>query len=405
MICVFKNICPVVSFMLLMQTACSTQTNFVGSSNPDQLGQSTVITKDAKTILRDEWIQGHNSKIEKVDVLFVMDGSKSLLDDHKTKGEINYIKNAISGFVSTIVDKNIDLCTATIFASEDPLRSGQLYSYLGPDATKVTCTSQLSKKTVVSQTQQNLEVGFYGSNGEAGLYSFKEAFLNQDKLSKSKSLGFFRDDAALAVIFISDENDISTSPEPQVTCDGKTVTYAFNPPGIVDPYNLANDDCLEAAIRRQYLSDENDQLIWGHQDVHNKVQTHLNKNPFYAAVIGYLSPNKSGEVAHGYIDFVKLSGGDLVDISLATEKKQNEFNQEFVNMAINIVENPSLKNVFKLTKKACVQTIKIAVDGKNINDFTYDELAREVILNFKDAGVEGSKIIIEYQVQGEKGCE
>ena len=47
----------------------------------------------------------------------------------------------------------------------------------------------------------------FGDGGETGLFSLNKAMGN-DEYQVAQDLGFFRDDAALVVIFVADEQDI-----------------------------------------------------------------------------------------------------------------------------------------------------------------------------------------------------
>ncbi len=315
-----RSIFSVVLISLIWVYSCAEHSNFVGVSRFDKNNPTitTTITQDGR--IQDSWIQSRMGLSQKIDLMFVLDGSSSMND------ETEVIKAALSGFVTAIMDQGMDLCVAVIAASPLLERSGQLFSLSGNDSDKVICSKSVTRGTFIGRIQENLNTHTVDTVDETGLYSFKESFLNQSNLNKNQNLGFFRDDATLAVIFVADENDISTSPVPNnpLLCAGAP-QYNFSPQGIVDENELLGDDCKEAQIRQDYLSNANGELIWGHQRIYREALGFQQVLPFYSAIIGYLEPNVNGEMAHGYLDFVNANGGYKIDIKYASSENQQDF--------------------------------------------------------------------------------
>lgn len=96
--------------------------------------------------------------------------------------------------------------------------SGKLYRKNSSDSyvmsNKTMTISEL--KTSVSNKFTNSPGEGTTDGGEAGLYALNKLLNNN--IQATKGLGFFREDAALAVVFVSDENDICY---PGVVVDGQ----------------------------------------------------------------------------------------------------------------------------------------------------------------------------------------
>lgn len=135
----------------------------------------------------------------KVDVLLVVDNSCSMIDEQNKLAD-NF-DNFIEQFLVAEVDYQIGVVTTDMV---DETQSGRLVG-----DTKIITSAMdfdLARDTFVD----NVKVCATGSGFERGLMA-AEAALSEPIISEENA-GFLRDDAALSIVFVSDEEDGSARP-------------------------------------------------------------------------------------------------------------------------------------------------------------------------------------------------
>ncbi len=136
---------------------------------------------------------------KQVDVLLVVDNSCSMIDEqNKLAGNF---ENFIEQFLAAEVDYQIGVVTTDMV---DETQSGRLVG-----DTKII-TSEMDLDLARETFVDNVKVCATGSGFERGL-SAAEAALSEPILS-NENAGFLRDDAALSIVFVSDEEDGSAIP-------------------------------------------------------------------------------------------------------------------------------------------------------------------------------------------------
>ena len=146
--------------------------------------------------------------IRKVDILFVMDTSGSMLDDWRR------VAHNISG-LTNVLDPDVHIRMGVLLGHVGPWR-GKLFSgksESGRQHPRVFDTTTMSTEEISQGLFDTFEagIGFVkrdAGSGETTFYSLYSAIT--EKLSHNKALGFFRDDAALSVVFMSDEHEIGS---------------------------------------------------------------------------------------------------------------------------------------------------------------------------------------------------
>ncbi len=159
---------------------------------------------------------------------------------------------------------------------------------------------------IAGQALRNLPTDYDADGGEAGLFSAYEAVRTYstspsryESLQTLSSMGngernFFRNDAALAVLFISDENDI-----------------CYLDPSVADP------DYLEAPFNSKYCSGITA------QNVLQRLQVVRQSLPLHVSSIIYnnkakIPPGLENGVGLGYNLITQLAGGRIIDITSDT---------------------------------------------------------------------------------------
>lgn len=142
-----------------------------------------------------EFVQGSTYNT-KVDIVLMIDNSSSM-GVHQNK-----LANDIPQMINALNDSGLDWhigITSTDMNGDGNGDGGEL---LG-EPVYVTAKTE----NAVQVLQNKIKLGEFGSNNERGLDSLK-ATLNLQDLN-SYATGFWRDDALLAIIFLTDENDHS----------------------------------------------------------------------------------------------------------------------------------------------------------------------------------------------------
>ncbi|MEO1334754.1 MAG: choice-of-anchor D domain-containing protein, partial [Myxococcota bacterium] len=133
------------------------------------------------------------------DVLFVVDDSGSMAQEQRNLGR------NLSSFLSFAIEEGIDyhIAVTTTDANSTGER-GRFVPILGRSTERVISPQTVDPSAVF---ERNTNVGTAGSGTERGM---EAAFLAlSDPLINTSNTGFLRRDAALAVIFVSDESDSS----------------------------------------------------------------------------------------------------------------------------------------------------------------------------------------------------
>ncbi|MGA0164293.1 MAG: hypothetical protein ACO3LE_08660, partial [Bdellovibrionota bacterium] len=143
------------------------------------------------------------TSVLKLDLLFVMDTSASMNDKKEA------ISSGLVQFASRLpADSDINL--GLLLAHGQSQWSGKLYRRgVEPAVLRSVDLSpnQLSEQFFYKLTDLPAEAG---SSGEFSLGALKLLLSNQENKEMAIAQGLLREDAALVVVFVSDENDICT---------------------------------------------------------------------------------------------------------------------------------------------------------------------------------------------------
>lgn len=265
----------------------------------------------------------------KVDIVFIVDNSTSMAQ-HQARLNLQ-----IPALVSVLKNLKMDYHIVAITTSMG--LDGNGGKFLGSPAILNAQSSQLE-----TLLQQRIAQGGTGSNNERGLYSLETA-LSSTYLS-GEGKGFLRDEALLAVIELSDEDDKS----------GKTASYYAN----------WLDHLKPAAIdgRKSWLF----------------------------SFIGVLENSSACRTFNDYSE-VGTTLMQLADISGGTTESlcSNNLSAAVTNIKTRIVQ---ILTDFHLKTQPVPSTLKVAVNGQLVtedaaNGWTYMEENGHYILRFNGAAI------------------
>ncbi len=262
--------------------------------------------------------RGPGDAVKKLDVLFVQDTSGSMSDDWER------VATNIASFVAEM-PADVDT-TYGVVLGHVGTNTGKLYSVKPQTVFNNRTMTVAQIKTALFDTfAAGMRVSDPGS-GEAlfhGLYQSvtKESVANQTK-------GFFRADAALAVVFVSDEQEIGFPfPDPQA-------------PGLPPRCGAEYED----GIRRDWYTDKGidlevtyqavkrlkgDMPLSMHAIVNRNADDLFTRNPRGATCL-------HDSVGYGYMEMVQKTGGVLFSIQQDTAAALKQIGQ-YTNQTLNFI--------------------------------------------------------------------
>ncbi|MCC7441925.1 MAG: hypothetical protein IT285_09840 [Bdellovibrionales bacterium] len=320
-----------------------------------------------------------------IDVLFLVDTSGSLNEERGA------VANGIDAFVAAL-PANVSYRVGVMLAhGPGSSRSGRLYRR---NATYpyVYSSDEMDLATLRTRLRETLTTGVATENatdgGEAMLVSLNRA-MDDDRLAEMRGQGFLRDDAALAVVIVTDEQDICAEfPE--------GVTPVVDGQGI-EPVAKANL-CTRMAPAKM---DGSIILMPSHQEaitpdlVLAKVKAMKRDLPVVVGGVIYTDPDlinaapgAEDEVGYGITDFVDLAGGVLVELS--TGQYDDGLNEIGVVASIRM----NLQAEFGLSHaNANPDSIQVFVDG---NPAAYNFLEATNTVQVSEPGQPLSVVDIRY---------
>ena len=302
---------------------------------------------------------------KKIDLLFVVDTSGSL-DAERTA-----IAEGIDSFVAALPsDVNFQ---AAVLLAHGPKSShmGNLYRYSSNDY--VLSSEVLSTSDIREQLRQNMKYTA-GDNdtdgGELGLYSLQQAITTN--LAANRAKGFFRDDAALAVVFVADENDICSWDRAP-----NGVTFVNDPNNKEIPANTKYCGSLT------------------YTGLVSELQSLQESRPLLVSGIIYTDPDTApaggeNEIGYGYMEVINEANGLMIDLA------SGDYTTGLEDIGYLAVQKLELNTEFNLSQSGFDQSsLHVEVDTVEV-PFTYNAGLNQVQLSKLDAGSALSEVYVSY---------
>ena len=377
------------------------------------------------------WPQNNPVSEVRPEILFVVDTSGSMT------GEKDALKGALQGWLNQLQNAGVaNFCVDVMESSYNEVYSGRLRA-AGSNA-KCLCTDNLSVTDIVTQFGQNIDsLSFQGGSGEAGILSLHNALNDIVKMGANQADGCFRGDHALAVIMMSDENDmgytvrdpsdISSCSGNAIRSDGSTVDL-----GLVDWDNsliptldgafvtspvtatkYVSNSCDEAKIRLQYYAEATpgtdglyDNLITA-ESVADDLSDYNNSAPSFGTSIIYNSTtfpfNGAESKGWGYDLFADAFNQNTADLGTTANYSTTPgpFNAQMNAIADALVATLSYRYKYDLPQPVCpgqFDSVEVRVNGAIVADtkWTLNSLGTWVkfISNYDWEAVGGTAAVI-----------
>jgi hypothetical protein len=348
----------VLAMLMTLQTGCLSgedKENLEDVFNPDQEVPAEPDKPEVQAGCQLESFKQPEAEISrKIDILFLTDTSSSL-DQERSD-----IANGIDSFVEALpdeVDYNIGVLLAHSHRSHwqgRPYVDGGEPAILSSENQDLDeIQSDLHDKLTRSPSDG------YSDGGEMGLSSLIRSF-DSDRLSEWKDAGFFREDAAFALVFISDENDI---------CADYPLGVDPVPDGQgIEPIRKANDcDGITPQAALDLVKAEKGDLPTVISGI------------VYDDVESYPRHNEN-EYGYGYIDMIELASGLSVDLA------SGEYADGLSNIGTLATQKLNLITEYELGKPADevdASSIEVRVDGNLVG---YNYVAETNTVHLDSAG-------------------
>ncbi len=335
---------------------------------------------DDEKCFSEKFVQPDERAAHRLDLLFVTDTSGSI------QGERGAIANGIRSFIGSLPE-NTDLRVGIMLAhGSSSYWMGRLYySETVRKNTPVVLDNVKMPLAYVQETLRNRLMhapsDYYSDGGELQMASLLRG-LDEDRMSESKKYGFFRDDAALAIIFISDENDICAT-YPAGVKPVKDWDYYQGRP----LESIAKDrDCTRKLANGAKESVSADLVA----ERLKKLQ-----GSRALAVSGIVYNNhatypRDGENEYGYgmLDVIEKLKGTSADMA------DKNFSKHLAVIGDVCRKKMELTESFKLSNSPVdAESIRVSVDGRS-TEFTFD--AQGNFVKPVDVGGARSSIVIDY---------
>jgi len=366
--------------------------------------QSDSIELIGEGCYREHYKQPESVRTDKLDILFVVDTSGSL------SSERIQVAHRIDKFIKKL-PSNVNYRISVLLSHGKRSHwAGNLY-YRGI----LTPTVFDSNKHSLNWIRLNLKfrmtltpMDYFSDGGETAFYSLYKASSGLD-LAKHKKEGMFRDDAGLAVVFVSDENEICAQYPDNVT---PTADHNFyNGRTLEDIAKEENCTVTDSNGDEQWLSPEfmldHLKALKGNQPVSVGAIIHTDKNPnAYRPVplrLGHnsksgkspksrrLHSNDEDEYGYGYAELVELAHGEIIDIW------GKDYSEGLEKLGTRVANQMRVYDTFQLTHSPTIESsIEAFVDG-NLSAHTFN--ATNNTVGLANPGVSNSDVEIEYCVE------
>lgn len=302
----------------------------------------------------------------KIDLLFVTDTSGSLANERQS------VADGIESFINEF-PIDIDLRVAVMPAhGSRGSHSGKLTkAHNEPFVLDLQDLGTDYLKKYLSEKLYNPPTDRFSDGGEEGLYSLSRS-LDNGMSDAIKAHGFYRPDAALAVVFISDENDICARYE-------DSSSRVYDPEHLELPAFLR--DCADVTP----------------ESTLEKLKNFKGDRPLLVAGIHYVPGSYvpalgENEAGYGYIEMIQAANGIVINMADGKIAEGLGVIGSLASSKLN------LKTEFNLGHDATTidpSSISVSVDDESIETFQYNSDLNEVQL-LEYAGRAGSSVKVNY---------
>ena len=354
------------SLLLVILSACELtdedKENIDEAFIPPPVEEPVDTSEPSETCETERFVQPSAEIVKKLDLVFVVDTSGSLNQERRG------IANGIDAFVQEL-PIDVDLQVGVMYAhGEERNNAGTLTGSPAVLSTDNMTIDEIRDELFERMDRPKTENSTDG--GEVGMYSFLHSIT--EKFEENKEGGFYRDDAALAVVFVADENAI---------CSLDSYPEGVTP--VYDP------DRKEYPAFDKYCEGVSPEAIV------NRVRDIKGEKPFLISGVVYTGENdfpQSGEneIGYGYLETIDMSNGIAIDLA------SGDYEVGMRDIGYLTYKKLNLMTEFNLANSGFSQeTLEVKVDQQRVEHIYVDKL-NQVQISEDDAGGEKSEVLISY---------
>ena len=347
---------------------------------------SPLYQKHEQTIPRN-----HNTVKPKTDILFVLDTSGSVT---KLMREMVKDNGGIDQFLSSL-DMSADFNIATLPAITDHPWSGKIFSTKGgsePKVLKSTSISSLSQiRGYLKQKFERIKADVNSEHRERGdahkeereEMNFKAIIesIRGTRLTENQQLGFFRSDASLIIIFVTDEADVCA----RFPSYARSLGYTPSSHRDEDPNEQRGANMFCSGITHNTALAALRSLKGAELNIHGIFDS--NKHPNHPS-----SPSK--EFSYGIQELVRAVNG----VAIPTQSNYTTGFQSIFNHVNAELLRATLQTTLRHRPVANMTRVLLKEPGlpsKSI-PFVYDPNTNSVRVDPSNAGTVNAVITVEY---------
>ncbi|MDP7319953.1 MAG: hypothetical protein QF441_05060 [Bacteriovoracaceae bacterium] len=230
----------------------------------------------------------------KIDIVIVPDTSASIIEEREK------IAQGFEYFINSLPSQINFRIAVVLGHGPNSSLSGKLYQK--STEPRVLDSDVLTKEEIINSLSLKLKNPSQDSEtdgGEMGIYSFTKAITTN--LATNKTQGFFREDAALAVVFVADEQDICAE-------------FPVGVSPVIDPQGAENN-----SYNKYCVNDQNELLYYPEQVIQN-IKTLQSDRPFILGGVLYnnsntITYNGENEIGYGYLETIQKANGLIIDLA------------------------------------------------------------------------------------------
>jgi alpha-tubulin suppressor-like RCC1 family protein len=334
-----------IKLMLLAFIITSCTDNSGGDAKTEVRGASNI-DDNGRVCFHDVYPASIGKKIAKIDIAIVVDTSGSMTNERLA------IANQFDSFTKNLPEK-ADLRIAVILAHGDKTgHAGKLYQKNTEPRVLNSKQHTIEEiKSALKTKLQNPATDNETDGGEVGLYSLVKSF-DETEFAFNQSHDFYREDAALSVLFIADEQDICAE-------------YPAGVIPVVDPQKL------EEKAYQKYCLDQNGENKFSAEKVFNVLKNKKGDQPVFVNGIVYNNLQTiphvgENELAYGILELIEYARGQSIDLVGRKYEKGLAKLGHKANSALSALQSFTLQ-----TNKVDPATIEVFVKNNKV-EFTYD---------------------------------
>tara|TARA_B100001971_G_C18268046_1_gene596727 strand:+ start:167742 stop:170057 length:2316 start_codon:yes stop_codon:yes gene_type:complete len=340
-----KIIFPLLLFTLFVLSACNDGgTTSAALDDAFEVDPKTSGSTQTGLCYVDQYAPDEESINRKLDIIIVPDTSGSIIDERSA------IAQGFDFFVNSLPEE-VDYRIGVILGhSDNTPYAGAIYQRGSePEVLDSIIHPIEDILSDLDYKMKNPHTDGKSDGGEMGLYSLNKAIT--DNLASIQAQGLFREDAALAIVFVADEQDICYE-------------YPDGGVGVPDPQGG------EVNSKNKYCKDAEGNLIITPKSVLDNIKLINGNKPLVLGAVIYNNeatvPNGGeNEIGYGYKEIVELSGGITVDMA------SGDYGTGLANLGTIAQASVKPESTFNIkTSRLDLSTVKVTVNGEEVS-FSY----------------------------------